>query len=345
MRLRTLVLAASAVVALGFATGCSSVRAKAAFKDGNKEYKAENFKKAIEEYTAAVEADPNFAEAYFFLGSSYQALYRPGKEDAENLDRLEKAIQSFQKSLETNKGLTENQKKVRTNTLAALAGIYSEPPKQDSTKAFEYMNQLLQEAPSDIKNLYAIANLREKFNQIPESEAAYKKVVELNPKDAKACGALAAFYNKPLWDGRSRFDEAIATLETCASLDPNDASGYYKVATFFWDKAYRDPMLNDQEKNVYADKGLEAIDKALQVKPDYWEALITKGLLYRVKGLASKNPKQRAEYIDQAATIQKQALEMRRQQQAAAGGDAAAPVPGTEGAEGATPPPPEGPKL
>ncbi len=341
MRLRKLALAACALVTLGFATACNTVRAKAAFKDGNKDYTAENFKKAIEEYSHAVELNPGFAEAHFFLGSSYQALYRPGKEDAENVDRLDKAIASFQESLKTNKRSTENQKKVRTNTLAALAGIFSEPPKQDATKAFEYMSQLLKEAPNDIKNLYAIANLHEKFNQIAEAETAYKKVVELNPKDAKACGALAAFYNKALWEGRSRFDEAIATLERCANLDPSDASGYYKVATFFWDKAYRDPMLNEQQKNDYADKGLAAVEKSLGIKPDYWEALISKGLLYRVKALASKNPKQRAEFLDQAATIQKMALEMRKQQQAAAGGEAGAPPP--EGTEGA--PPPEGQKL
>jgi tetratricopeptide (TPR) repeat protein len=199
------------------------------------------------------------------------------------------------------------------------------------------MSQLLQEAPNDTKNLYAIANLHEKFNQITEAENAYKKVVELNPSDAKACGALAAFYNKPLWEGRSRFDEAIQTLERCASLDPNDASGYYKVATFFWDKAYRDPLLNDQQKDEYADKGLDAIDKALKIKPDYWEALISKGLLYRVKASVAKNPKQRAEYLEQAATLQKLALDMRKQQQAAQA-EAEGAVPGAEGA----PPPAEG---
>ena len=148
-----------------------------------------------------------------------------------------------------------NQKTVRTNTLAALAGIYSEPPKQDATKAFEYMSQLLQEAPNDTKNLYAIANLHEKFNQVPEAEAAYKKVTELNPNDAKACSALATFYNKPLWEGRSRFDEATATLERCANLDPNDATGFHRVAQFFWDKAYRDPLLTDVQKEAVRRQG------------------------------------------------------------------------------------------
>jgi hypothetical protein len=51
MRFTKLALAAAAVVALGATTGCGTVRARAAFKDGNKFYKEENFKKAIEEYT------------------------------------------------------------------------------------------------------------------------------------------------------------------------------------------------------------------------------------------------------------------------------------------------------
>jgi tetratricopeptide (TPR) repeat protein len=324
-------------MALGFLTGCNQVRAKAAFKDGNKEYTAENFKRAIEEYTQAVELDPNFTEAYFYLGSSWQALFRPGNEAPENAERINKAIEYFQKSLETNKQESPNQKKVRTNTLAALAGIFAEPPKQDSAKAFEYMQQLLQEAPNDIKNLYAVANLHEKFNQISEAEATYRKVTELNPSDAKACAALAAFYNKPLWDGKSRFDEAITTLERCANLDPNDPSGHFKVATFFWDKAFRDPLINDDQKGDYADKGLGAVDTALKIKPDYWEAIVYKGLLYRVKATVAKNPRERAELLDQAATLQKMALDLRKQQQAASGEAGATPAEGEAGA------PPEAP--
>ena len=38
-------------------------RPRPAFKDGNKDYKEENFKKAIENYERAVELDPTIAEA------------------------------------------------------------------------------------------------------------------------------------------------------------------------------------------------------------------------------------------------------------------------------------------
>ena len=64
--------------------GCNLVKAKAAFKDGNIRYKEENYRKAIENYEKAVALKPNFAEAQFYLASSHQNLYRPGKEGDEN---------------------------------------------------------------------------------------------------------------------------------------------------------------------------------------------------------------------------------------------------------------------
>jgi tetratricopeptide (TPR) repeat protein len=329
MRTRCHALAIVALLPLLAGVGCGRIKAKAAFKDGNRLYKEENFRKAMEVYGRAVALDPDMAEAHFYLGSSAQALYRPGKEGAENKELLDKAIEHYKLALDTNRANTPSLKKLRINTLGALTGIYSEAPYQDYEKALSYAQQLVKDDPNDTRNLYAIANLYEKFGKIQEAEETYNKVAELNPKDVKACGALAAFYNKPLWDGKSKFDQAILVLERCASLDPGDASGYYKVATFFWDKAYRDPLLTDAQKDEYADKGLEEIEKALKIRPEYWEAIISKGLLYRVKAQVAKNPKQRQQFLEQAQTLQKQAMEMRKEQQAQGGPGAVSPAPGT----------------
>jgi tetratricopeptide (TPR) repeat protein len=323
MKMRVQALAMGAVLLVSGAA-CAKVQSRAAFKDGNKEYTSENFKRAIEHYERAVELDPNLAEAWFYLGSSYQAMYRPGKDTPENKQQLEKAIAAYKKSLETNPATTESQKKVKTNTLGALIAIHSEEPYKDYDTATQYAQQLVQENPNDAKNLYALANLYEKFNQVDKAEETYRKVSDLNPNDAKACGALAAFYNKPLWDGRSKFDQAIDVLQRCASLAPDDPGGYQKVASFYWDKAYRDPLITDEQKQHYADKGMEAVNKALELKPDYFDAVIYKGLLYRVMASVTKDPRQRAQFLDQAQTLQKQGLELRKQQQAAEAAAAAA---------------------
>ena len=355
-------------------------------KDGNKEYKDENFKRAIEHYSRAVEKEPDYAEAWFYLGSSNQALYRPGKETQENQAYLQKAIEAYKKSLENNKADSPNLKKVKVNTLGALTGIYSEAPFKDCPTAEGFANTLVADNPEDPKNLYALANLQEKCNKITEAEETYKKVeantlasyrqlvpegqaapeqpaaADASPSPAftalenawKACGALAAYYNKPLWDEtgavwseasgksrRSRFDQAIDILQKCTQLKPQDAEGYQKIATFFWDKAYRDPTLNDEQKEVYADKGLQAVDKALELKPEYFEAMIYKGLLYRVKATVAKNPRLRDEYLQEATRQQKAALELKKKMDAAAAANQrpGAPSPAGEGVGAAHPRP------
>jgi tetratricopeptide (TPR) repeat protein len=305
------------------APGCTRVRANVAFKDGNKLYKEENYKRAIPEYERAVALDPNMAEAHFYLGSSHQALYRPGKEGEDNRAHLDTAVLEFQKSLEVNTGTTDRMKLLRRNTLGALIGIFSDDPMKNYDQALSYAKQLVDENPTDPKNLFAMANLFEKFGKVDDAEKMYRQAAEANPSDAKACQALAGFYNKPLWETRSKFDQAIQVLDHCATLAPTDPSGYYKVSSFYWDKAYRDPLINDKQKDEYADKGLEAVDKALQIKPDYIDAIVYKGLLYRVKAQVSSNPRLRMQYLDQAQTLQKQALELKKEQ-AAEGANAAA---------------------
>jgi tetratricopeptide (TPR) repeat protein len=331
-----LLVAILALVVVG--VGCELIQAKAAFKDGNKLYKEEDYRGAIKEYERAIALKPDFAEAHAYLASAHQSLYRPGRDDAENKMHLEKAIEHYEKSLEVNTRDTPNLEAVRVTALGALTGIYSDPPVEDFKKALEYAEELVKDNPDDTKNMYAMANLYEKFNQVDDAEGTYLRVVRDNPDDPKACGALSAFYNKPLWDRdgnvwtdesqgarASRFEDAIQTMEHCATLDPEDPSGYYKVATFFWDKAYRDHTITEEEKNEYADLGIEAVDKALAIQPDYWEAIISKGLLFRVKAQVAPTRSDRKTYLEQAQILQKQAMDLRKEQQAAA--EAAAEIP------------------
>ena len=312
MKTRPQILLAALLALVAFLPACARVQAKAAYQDGNKAYKEENFKKAIEKYELAIQYDPNMAEAYFYLGSSHQALYRPGKDDT--LPRLDESIKYFQKSLEINDGSHQNLKTVRANTLGALTGIFSEDPKRDYDMAKRYADELVKDDPNNQQNLYAMANLYEKFGKIAEAEEAYKKVVELFPSDPKACSALAGFFNKPLWEGKARFEEAVTTLERCAELAPTDAGGYQKVAAFYWDKAYRDPLLDDKAKEAYVEKGMGAVNKAIEIKPDYFEAIIYKGLLFRVKAILARNPVVRQQFLDEAQALQKRGLELKKQQ-------------------------------
>ena len=318
MKIRLQLVSVACLLVLTTGAGCSRLRAKAAFKEGNKLYRDQNFKQAIQEYERAVELHPGMSEAYFYLGSSHQALYRPAKDTPANKEHLDKAIENYKKSVELNKGDSDNLKKVRANTLAALVGIYSDAPYKNFETSLSYAQQLVQDNPDDTRNLYAMANLYEKFEKTAEAEEAYNKIFTANPKDPKACAALAGFYNKPLWAGRSKFDDAVAVLEKCANLAPSDPTGFYRLAVFYWDKAFRDPLLTDVERIQYADTGLVHVDTALAKNKEYVEALVYKGLLLRVKANVARDPRERDRLKDEAERLSKDAEAIKKRLQAAA---------------------------
>jgi hypothetical protein len=89
------------------------------------------------------------------------------------------------------------------------------------------------------------------------------------------------------------------------------------IATFYWEKAQKDFTIPQAERLKYAKAGMEAVDKALQLNPDYTDALVYKGLLLRSQALLEKDPKLQQRLVEEAATYQKRAIETRNKQRAA----------------------------
>jgi tetratricopeptide (TPR) repeat protein len=321
--IRTLVVVLLAIPVLN----CARVQEQTALREGHRLYKDESFRKAIDQYNIALEKNPGNIEATFYLGSSYHQLFRPGKEESKV--NLEEATKHYKTVLAATASPDDQKYPVlKRNALSALVGIYADDPYRDFDTSMKYANELTSSDPGNLQNLFAMANLYEKFGRVNEAEASYRKAaLEIAPKDPKACGALAGFYNKTLWDekgvpvtdgkpGRGRFDDAVAQLKLCAELDPTDPKGYYTVATFYWDQCYRGPLLDDARKKKLADEGMEFVNKALSIKSDFVEALIYKGLLLREQAKLTSNPATRNNLMEEAQVLQKQAVELKKQQEA-----------------------------
>ena len=71
--------------------------------------------------------------------------------------------------------------------------------------------------------------------------------------------------------------------------EPNNPEAYYTIATYYWDKAFRDFRLKDPRSASYVQKGIEASDRALKIKGDYIEAIVYKGLLLRLAANLEKD--------------------------------------------------------
>ena len=71
-------------------------------------------------------------------------------------------------------------------------------------------------------------------------------------------GAIAGFYARS-----GQFDRAVGTLEDAAAANPSNVEGQQMLATFYWEKVFKDQTLSAADKLRYIESGIAATDRAL----------------------------------------------------------------------------------
>src|SRR5580658_1656398 len=134
----------------------------------------------------------------------------------------------------------------------------------------------------------------------------YQHVLDANPaRDQKVNSAkgIAYLYMK-------KFDDAKKYYRMAADIDPNDPEPYYSVGVIDWTACYQprmeeraklgmkpDENLNAKNKDQakvcaelkakntpYIQEGIDTLTKAIQIRPDYDDAMAYLNLMYREKG-------------------------------------------------------------
>ncbi len=318
MRLRGALLGVVAVLALSSLVACAKIgqlKAMKSFKDANVLYQQQEYTKAAALYEDAVANDPTMGQAYFFLANSYDNLYKPGRKgEAENDAYLTKAVADYQKAADLLPTTDPANAKLKNLALQYLVASYGPDKLNDPNKALPVIKQMIQLDPSEPANYFKLSQIYEDAGQYDLAEQTLLQAKQVKPDDASVYLQLAGFYNR-----QGEFDKTIEALQERIQKDPNNPEAYYTVATYYWDKAYRDASLKDPQKLDYVNKGIDAVDQALKIKPDYMEALVYKNLLLRLEANLIKDPKKQQELIKQADKLRDQANELRKQKAAGVG--------------------------
>ena len=133
------------------------------------------------------------------------------------------------------------------------------------------------------------------------------KAREAKPNDPIVYTTMAGFYNR-----QGEFDKTMEALNKAAELEPKNPQGYQLLATYYWEKVHKDHRLSTAEKKEYLAKGVEAVDKALALNPDYSEALGFKNLLLRLQGNEETDLAKRAAYYKEADQLRNRAIELNK---------------------------------
>ena len=184
--------------------------------------------------------------------------------------------------------------------------------------ATAYASQYIPGAPSD-----------ENLNHGKEAVAEYKEVLDKDPNNLSAIDGLASIMYQMAgqpFDAK-KFEESKMYHQKHIALKPDDPQPYYSIGVIDWAIAYRgntelrgeynranvkkqvkdiDALPPDVRKNyvekfgTLVDDGITNLKKAVELKPDYEDAMTYLNLLYRRKADMVDSTAERDSYTKQA---------------------------------------------
>jgi tetratricopeptide (TPR) repeat protein len=292
--------------------GCGKfnmLQARKTIKEAHVLYAQQDWKRAADKYEATIKFDPNQNQAYFFLGNSYENLYKPSRKgDATNDGYLVKAVENYKKSSQV-----DPDPKMRTLALQYLVSAYGPDKLNDPGQAEPLVQEMIKIEPTETSNYYVLAKMYEDAGLYDQVEATLLKAKEVKPKDPGVYMQLARFYND-----LGEFEKTMAAHYDRVAIEPNNPEGFYTISVFFWEKVNKDFRLKEPQKREYLGKGMEAVNKALEINPDYIDALVYRGLILRSQALLEKEPARQQALIREAEQITDRVNVLRKKRAAGA---------------------------
>lgn len=220
-------------------------------------------------------------------------------------EKYKDALFHFQQGLKTDPSLKFAWRSVALSAMTLYRpGNEEKENKEYATIAIDAFKKYLAAFPEDQKaqefliGTYVNAGMFDEVLKYLEAET------RKNPGDVRSHKAIVSIYLRT-----QRIPQAYEWVK--AHIPNADAEPYYLVSVYCWDKAFRDATITPEERSQYVEMGLSASDKALQLNPDYFEAMVYTNLLYREKAKLQTDEALKTQYFDKAEEYRTKAMALR----------------------------------
>ena len=251
---------------------------------------------------------------YFYVANSYDNLYKPVRAgEPENDAFLEDAVRYY--TLASERIADPDLRRLSMQYLVAAFG----PDKaNDPARSEPVLRQMILNDPENPDNYFALANLYEQSGLYEDAEAVMLEVRNLHPDDPIVYLQLAGFYNRA-----GEFELTIDALEQRAEIEPDNPEAFYTISTFYWEKAFRDFRITQDQKVEYIEAGLTAADTAIGLNDRYVDALVYKNILLRMKANETDDRDEVDSLIAEADELRDRAEQLQEEQQSGTAAPAA----------------------
>jgi tetratricopeptide (TPR) repeat protein len=227
----------------------------------------------------------------YFKATQYQAALA-SYQDAQRLDPGEKKLDKF---------IGE-----------AYIALYQPGSKHQkdiefANNSIKHLQTYLQAYPNDRKVREYLVSMYLALDRYDDAIGFYQDLLKTDPKDSKAMSSLAAMYFK-----KGDFQNGLEWEKKRAALDPQNPEPYVMIGVQAWDRSYHYPDVPAEIRGKIINDGMEALQTALKLKSDNFDALTYMNLLYREKAKIETDEAKKAEDVAQADKYREQALELRK---------------------------------
>jgi len=199
--------------------------------------------------------------------------------------------------------------------------------------AAQYFQKTLEMDPDfEIARMYLATAYTSQFvpgSTDPKSEEMAKRAIETfkevvaRAEDPAKANKDAMLSIASMYYQLRQYPESKEWCHKAIAIDPNNAEAYYRIAVMDYDDVSEKTgiqgenvefMTPEEKETAKAniEEGLENLAKALEVRPDYFDALEYQNLLWREKAKFETDEAAKAELIRQADMVALQSLELRR---------------------------------
>ena len=254
---------------------------------------------------------PQLQTAYFFLGNSYDQLYKPAKQgDATNDAYIQKAIENYRKAADKN-----TDKAWKKSSLEYLSAAYGSDKLNDPAKAEPVYQEIIALDPNEPGQLHGARQalrgrgpLRRRRGAVRQGQGgqAERPVASWPASPATTTGrGTSRRRSRP----SNRPPRSSPTTPRATTASPS-STGTRPAAT---------SASRTREKRDYIQKGLAMEDKALGLNPDYMEAMTYKNILLRLKANITKDPAEQKRLIEEADKLRNRVIDAQKRKQTGKG--------------------------
>jgi len=141
----------------------------------------------------------------------------------------------------------------------------------------------------------------------------FEKVLQRDPNNINAVAGLASIYYNLGQNDTAQIQKSREYYMKYAQLDSMNPVPFYTIAVLDWLVVYdKNNTAPKEEQLKTIDEGLEYIDKALALNPDYDDAMSYKNLLYRQKADRAVNEDEKKKLTELADEWFNKSMETRK---------------------------------